>query len=144
MKIVMLDVRGKMKYPTKDYCNLWIRSGPLLCKDLWSAMKPHNTNPKPTIQLLESPCSLVRPLVTKFDHIFNGRSSSSSSSEQTLLTQLGLRMYTIQLDTCITLWIHASWTHLRGSHGLSARRAWRPKSRGPEGLQTRSLGPEGP
>ena len=33
--------------------------------------------------------------------------------EQTLLTQLGLRTYTIQLDTCITLWIHASWTHMR-------------------------------
>ena len=36
---------------------------------------------------------------------------------------------------------HASWTHLRGSHGLSARRS---KSRRPERPQTRSWGPEGP
>ena len=33
---------------------------------------------------------------------------------------------------------YASWTHLRGSHGL------RPKSRRPEGPQTRSWGSEGP
>ena len=32
----------------------------------------------------------------------------------------------------------------RGSHGLSARRARRTKSRRPEGPQTRSWGPEGP
>ena len=32
-----------------------------------------------SIQLLESPCPLVRSFVTKLDHIFNGRSSSSSS-----------------------------------------------------------------
>ena len=42
------------------------------------------------------------------------------------------------------VWIHASWTHLRGSHGLSARRARRTKSRRPEGPHTRSWGPEGP
>ena len=64
-----------------------------------------------SIQLLESPCPLVRSFVTKLDHIFNGRSSSSSSYGQTLLTQLGLRTYTIHLDTCITLWIHASCIH---------------------------------
>ena len=32
----------------------------------------------------------------------------------------------------------------RGLHGLSAQRARRTKSRRPEGLQTRSWGPEGP
>ena len=40
--------------------------------------------------------------------------------------------------------IRVTWTHLHGSHGLSARRAQRTKSRRPEGPQTRSLGgPEG-
>ena len=38
----------------------------------------------------------------------------------------------------------ASWTHLCGSHGLSARRARRTKSSRPEGPQTRSYGPTGP
>merc|ERR1711978_424800 len=33
---------------------------------------------------------------------------------------------------------------LHGSHGLSARRARRTKSKRPEGPQTRSWGPEGP
>ena len=35
-------------------------------------------------------------------------------------------------------------TSLRGSHGLSGRRARRTKSSRPEGPQTRSWGPEGP
>ena len=43
--------------------------------------------------------------------------------------------------------IHASWTHLRGSPGLSARRAWRTESGRSEGLQepqARSEALEGP
>ena len=39
---------------------------------------------------------------------------------------------------------HLTRTSLRGSHGLSARRARRTKSSRPEGPQTRSWGPEGP
>ena len=50
----------------------------------------------------------------------------------------------IHQDQGSYVWIHASWTHLRGSHGLSARRVRRTKSRRPEGPQTRSWGPEGP
>ena len=74
------------------------------------------------IQLLESPCSSVRWLVrNEIGPYFQweeqqqqqqeGIHLTSSSSEQTLLTQLGLRTYTIHLDTCITLWIHASCIH---------------------------------
>ena len=79
-------------------------------------------HPTPRIALFVRP--LVGSFVTKFDHIFNGRKSSSRrtciipTSSYIIPTYIMYTciMDTFIMDTCITLWIHASCIHASCIH----------------------------
>ena len=108
---------SKSRYCDKNSALFWQGEKYPNFNQVWIPEEEKNTSKYITyILLLETPCSSVRPKRFLPHLIFGWTYLDFSLSD----------------------------TSLRGSHGLSARRARRTKSSRPEGPQTRSWGPEGP